>query len=122
MASGDRQEAANLIVVGASLAGMVAAVTAADHGHRVVLLERGKDLGGAAATESEAIAAAGTRFQRVADVDDAPERLLGEIGAVASGDLDADLARALVEHSPVLVEWLADRCGAQVSLQSKTAS
>jgi succinate dehydrogenase/fumarate reductase flavoprotein subunit len=120
MASGDRQEAASLIVVGASLAGMVAAVTAADHGHRVVLLERGKDLGGAAATESEAIAAAGTRFQRVADVDDAPERLLAEIGA--GGEVDGDVARAVVEHSPVLVEWLADRCGAQVSLQSKTAS
>jgi fumarate reductase flavoprotein subunit len=122
MASGDRQESAGLIVVGASLGGMVAAITAADHGHRVVLLERAKELGGAAATEPEAIAAAGTRFQRVADVDDAPERLVAELIATPHPAADEALVRALATQSPILVEWLADRCGVSVSLQSKTAT
>ena len=70
MASAARVEQAGLVVVGASVGGLVTAVTAADHGHRVVVIERSKDLGGLAATSAESIAAAGTRFQRVADVAD----------------------------------------------------
>jgi fumarate reductase flavoprotein subunit len=122
MASPERFEEAGLIVVGASVAGLVAAVTAADHGHRVVLIERAKDLGGLAATVSESIAAAGTRFQRVADVRDAPERLVADIESTARQPVEPDVARALVEQGASLVEWLADRCGAQVTLQSTTAT
>lgn len=119
--STDRRETAGLVVVGASVAGLVTAITAADHGHRVVLVERSKELGGGAATEPEAIAAAGTRFQRVADVDDAVERLLAELGRTIA-DSEHELARALVPQAPSLVEWLADRCGAQIGLQSKVPS
>jgi fumarate reductase flavoprotein subunit len=113
----ERFEEAGLIVVGGSLAGLVAAIAAADHGHRVVVVERAKELGGLAATESESIAAAGTRFQRVADVSDAPERLIAELDA-SMRPSDPALAQALVGQGALLVEWLADRCGAQVALQS----
>ncbi|MGH7893586.1 MAG: FAD-binding protein, partial [Candidatus Binatia bacterium] len=110
-----------LIVVGASVGGLVAAITAADHGHRVVLLERARDLGGGAATESEAIAAAGTRFQRVADVADAPEQLLADLTATTRHHVEEGVAQTLAAQSANLVEWLADRCGVQITLQSKTA-
>src|SRR5262245_14990619 len=106
MAGGARVEQAGLIVVGGGTAGMVAAIAAADPGHRVVLLERSKDLGGLAATSSECIAAAGTRFQRVADVVDAPERLRGDIEALLPDHGDPALAEALVAQGASLVEWL----------------
>ncbi len=118
---GERYEEAGLIVVGASVAGLVTAIAAADHGHRVVLLERSKDFGGLAATSSESIAAAGTRFQRVADIADDGEHLLADIAAAGCGP-DPALARAIVEQGAGLVEWLADRCGVQVTLQSTTAT
>jgi fumarate reductase flavoprotein subunit len=118
----ERFEEAGLIVVGGSLAGLVTAIAAADHGHRVVVVERAKELGGLAATESESIAAAGTRFQRVADVSDAPERLLAELDATPRHANDPALAKALVDQGAALVEWLADRCGAQVTLQSTSPS
>jgi fumarate reductase flavoprotein subunit len=121
MASGARSEEAGLIVVGASVAGLVAAITAADHGHRVVMIERSKDLGGLAATSSEDIAAAGTRFQRVADIQDVPEHLLADIDRTTPDHGEPELAKALVSQGASLVEWLADRCGVQVSLQSTTA-
>jgi fumarate reductase flavoprotein subunit len=121
MAAGARIEQAGLIVVGGGTAGMVAAIAAADHGHRVVLLERAKDLGGLAATSSECIAAAGTRFQRVADVVDAPDRLRRDIDTALPDHGDAALADALVAQGAALVEWLADRCDVQVRLQSTTA-
>jgi len=108
--------------VGASLAGLVTAIAAADHGHRVVLVERSKELGGLAATSSETIAAAGTRFQRVADVVDGADRLLADIAASGCQSGDPELTRAVVEQGPALVEWLADRCGVQITLQSTTAT
>jgi fumarate reductase flavoprotein subunit len=119
---GERNEEAGLIVVGASLAGLVTAIAAADHGHRVVLVERSKDLGGLAATSAESIAAAGTRFQRVADVVDDADRLLADLAATGAQTGDPELARAIVDQGAGLVEWLADRCGAQVALQSTTAT
>jgi fumarate reductase flavoprotein subunit len=122
MAPAERTEDAGLIVVGASLAGLIAAITAADHGHRVALVERSKDLGGLAATSAESIAAAGTRFQRVADVVDTTDGLLADLAATAGHPADPDLTRAVVEQGAALVEWLADRCGAQVVLQSTTAT
>ena len=121
MAAGARVEQAGLIVVGGGTAGMVAAIAAADRGHRVVLLERSKDLGGLAAISSECIAAAGTRFQRVADVVDAPDRLRADIDAVLPDHGDPTLADALAAQGASLVEWLADRCDVQVRLQSTTA-
>src|SRR5258706_8970744 len=118
----ERHEEAGLIVVGGSVAGLVAAISAADHGHRVVLVERSKDLGGLAATWSESIAAGGTRFQRVADVVDSAERLRADIEATTPDHGDPELASALVGQAANLVEWLADRCGAQVVLHSTTPS
>jgi len=116
----ERHEDAGLIVVGGSVAGLIAAITAADHGHRVVLLERSKELGGLAATWSESIAAGGTRFQRVADVVDSAAGLRADIEATTPDHGDPDLVGALVGQGAALVEWLADRCGAQVMLHSTT--
>jgi fumarate reductase flavoprotein subunit len=120
MASAERHEGAGLIVVGGSVAGLVAAITAADHGYRVVLIERTKELGGLAATSSETIAAAGTRFQRVADVVDDPDRLLADLTQATPDHGEPELASALVAQGASLVEWLADRCGVPVVLKSTT--
>jgi fumarate reductase flavoprotein subunit len=122
MASAERFEEAGLVVVGASVSGLVAAIVAADHGHRVILVERSKDLGGIAATAAQSIAAAGTRFQRVADVADSTDRLLADITAAGCDLGDPALVQAIVEQGAPLVEWLADRCGAQIALQSTTAT
>src|SRR5215470_8523242 len=106
-----RRDAVDLIVVGASVGGMAAAITAADRGCRVIVLERGKDLGGGAGTEPEAIPAAGTRFQRAAGIDDTPETFANDIVATTRHHVEPELARTLARTSAEVVEWLADRCG-----------
>ncbi|HTD27712.1 MAG TPA: FAD-dependent oxidoreductase, partial [Candidatus Elarobacter sp.] len=75
MARGPWHEEVDLVVVGASVGGLAAAVMAADRGCRTIVVERRKELGGGAATEAEMIAAAGSRWQRAAGIDDGPERL-----------------------------------------------
>jgi len=96
MARGPWHEEVDLVVVGASVGGLAAAVMAADRGCRTIVVERSKELGGGAATEAEMIAD---------DVLAATHRLV-----------EPELAAALAAQGAPLVAWLADRCGAQVEL------
>src|SRR5438093_1571902 len=116
MARGPWHEEVELVVVGASFGGLAAAVMAADLGCRTIVVERSKELGGGAATEAEMIAAAGSRWQRAAGIDDGPERLADDVLAATHRLVEPELAAALAAQGAPLVAWLADRCGAQVEL------
>jgi fumarate reductase flavoprotein subunit len=116
MPGADRREGADLIVVGASVGGMTAAVTAADRGCQVIILERTKELGGGAAAGDEAIAASGSRWQRDAGIDDSPEGFAADLLKAGVATEHEGLVRALAGQSTPLVEWLADRCGATLRL------
>jgi fumarate reductase flavoprotein subunit len=116
MPTPDRREGADLIVVGASVGGLVAAIVAADRGCHVAVVERSKELGGGASLTPEAVAAAGTRWQQSAGVRDNAERFAADLiagGAAAGSD---EMIRMLAKQSAPLVEWLADRCGAPFQL------
>jgi len=116
MARGPWQEEVDLVIVGASVGGLAAAVMAADRGCRIIVVERAKELGGGAATEAEMIAAAGSRWQRAAGIDDGPERLAADVLAATRHQVEAEVVAALAAESAPLVAWLADRCGARVEL------
>src|SRR5262245_5319143 len=112
----DRRDGVDLIVIGGSVGGLTAAITAADRGCQVALVERAKDLGGGAAVTDEAIVAAGSRWQQEAGIDDQPDRLVDDLMASGVQPGDGDVIRALVAQAAPLIEWLADRCGATVQL------
>src|SRR5213594_1181361 len=113
MSPDPRQEPAGLIVVGASVGGLAAAVIAADRGCRTIVIERGKELGGGASHDAEAIAAAGTRFQRDAGLEDSPERFAADILAASRHHVEQELALALparrVAGGPLRARGGADR-------------
>src|SRR2546426_5323134 len=115
MTRGPWHEEVDLIVVGASTGGLAAAVIAADRGCRTVVVERAKEPGGGAPGEAEFVAAAGSRFQLAAGIDDDPARLVQDLLAASGPDVDSGLATAVAEQGAPLVAWLADRCGARVS-------
>jgi fumarate reductase flavoprotein subunit len=115
MPRGPWQEEGDLLVVGASICGLTAAIMAADRGCRTILLERTRELGGGAASESEVLAAAGSRFQREAGIADDPARLLEDLRK-AHHPVDAEVAGTLAAEGAPLVAWLADRCGTQIEL------
>jgi len=116
MARGPWHEEVDLIVVGASVGGLAAAIMAADRGCRTMVIERSKELGGGAASESELIAAAGSRFQEAAGIQDSPQRLVDDLLAATRHHLEHELVQALAPQGGPLVAWLADRCGARVAL------
>src|SRR5881296_973750 len=116
MARGPWHEEVDLVVVGASVGGLAAAVMAADRGCRTIVVERTKELGGGAATEAEVIAAAGSRWQRAAGIDDGAARLADDVLAATHGQVEPELAAALAAQGAPIVAWLADRCGAHIEL------
>src|SRR6266516_2580219 len=116
MARGAWHEEVDLVVVGASVGGLAAAVVAADRGCRTIVVERTKELGGGVANEAEMIAAAGSRWQRAAGIDDGPERLAADVLAATQHHVEPELAAALAAQGAPVVAWLADRCGAHVEL------
>jgi succinate dehydrogenase/fumarate reductase flavoprotein subunit len=122
MAHGPWHEEVDLIIVGASTGGLAAAVIAADRGCRTLIVERTKELGGGASAEAELVAAAGTRFQQAASVDDSPARLVEDLLAASGREVEPELAAAIAEQGAPLVAWLADRCGARVSLIANQAT
>ena len=116
MARGPWHEEADFVVVGASVGGLAAAVLAADRGCRTIIVERTKELGGGAAGEAETIAAAGSRWQRAAGIDDGAARLADDVLAATHGQVEPELAAALAAQGAPVVAWLADRCGAHIEL------
>ena len=91
---------------------MVAALAAAKHGVRVLLLEKGNEPAGNTARSTGLIPAASTLFQREAGIlDDSPELMAEDIFKKNNYESDPELTRLLCNESAPLVEWLAEEFG-----------
>ncbi|MGJ9421402.1 FAD-dependent oxidoreductase [Aeromicrobium sp. CF3.5] len=98
----------DIVVVGAGGGGLTAALAAADAGSSVVVLEKLDKAGGNTALSTGSIPAAGSRFQREADIADDPARMAADL-LRQSGPHEAEhLTHRLAEASASLVEWLVD--------------
>lgn len=106
----------DVLVIGAGACGLAAAIAAADAGAEVAILEKLARPGGNSALSTGSIPAAGSRFQREAGIEDAPERLIADLTAiVGESDQPALLAR-LAHLSAPTVEWLIDHVGCRLKL------
>jgi fumarate reductase flavoprotein subunit len=100
----DTDEQHDVIVIGAGIAGLVAANRAAQLGKRVVVLEKGRDekyLCNSRYTY-------GTFHINFTDVGADEEELFGKIEACGEGLARKDLARALAKDGRRLMQWLKD--------------
>ena len=104
------------LVIGAGAAGMVAALSAAEAGQDVAILERDAAPAGSTALSAGLIPAAGTRFQREAGIDDTPDLFAADIQKKAHGENDPALVARLARGAAGVVEWLADRHGLPFSV------
>src|SRR5271169_5279763 len=76
----------DIIVIGGGGSGLAAAVTAAETGCRVTLVEKQAELGGTTGRSVGSITASATRLQRAAGIVDSPDRHFEDI-ALFAGDL-----------------------------------
>lgn len=102
---------ADVLIVGAGAAGLVAALAASEAGAEVVIVERHAVPSGSTALSAGLIPAAATRFQRAAGIDDSAELFAADIMAKAGNEPDPAIVSRLTAHVGPVLEWLADRHG-----------
>lgn len=98
----------DVIVVGAGTAGVPAAVTAAERGLRVALIEAAADIGGTLVLSAGSISAAGTPMQRAADIEDSTDKHFADAMRINHGTGDHVMLRAWIDNAASTIDWLLE--------------
>jgi fumarate reductase flavoprotein subunit len=106
----ESSHSADLVIVGAGLAGCVAALTAAEAGAQVVLLEKLDQPGGSSVMSAGCLAFAGTDLQRSHGIDDSAETLYRDLREVGKQENVIDVVKAYAEEQLATYAWLRE-CG-----------
>ncbi|HJZ03446.1 MAG TPA: 3-oxosteroid 1-dehydrogenase [Streptosporangiaceae bacterium] len=99
----------DVVVAGSGAAGMTAALTAADLGLSVVVVEKAGSFGGSTARSGGGIWAPGNAVLRAAGVIDTPDRARAYLAYVAGADVLAGLREAFLEHGPAMLDLVLAR-------------
>ena len=97
-----------VVIVGAGACGLTAALAARDGGAEVLVLERDHAPRGSTAMSQGNIAAAGSKSQRDAGVEDSGDIFARDILALTRGETDAHLARIFADASGPTIDWLVE--------------
>src|SRR3984957_14776526 len=99
----------DVVVAGSGAAGMTAALTAADLGLSVVVVEKAGSFGGSTARSGGGIWAPGNAVLRAAGVTDTADQARAYLAHVAGGDVPAGLREAFLEHGPAMLDLVLTR-------------
>ena len=106
----------NVLVAGAGAAGMIAALAAAARGARVRLVERDLAAPSTLSVSGGLFAAAGTRWQAAAGVEDGPARFAEDVRAFTRGTAHPGVLATVVANAGRAAEFLADVAGLPIHL------
>ena len=93
----------DIVVAGSGAAGMTAALTAAQLGLSVLVIEKTGSFGGSTARSGGGIWAPGNTVLRAAGITDTPEQAGAYLAYVAGDCVPAELRRAFLEHCPAML-------------------
>jgi fumarate reductase flavoprotein subunit len=111
----------DIIVVGAGAAGLAAALTAADAGADVLLLEKTAAPGGSSRICGGLLAFAGTDLQKNHGIEDSSELLYQDLREVGRNENDPAIVRAYTDNQLATYQWLCER-GVQFSPRPDASS
>jgi 3-oxosteroid 1-dehydrogenase len=99
----------DVVVVGSGAAGLTAALTAAHHGLRAVVVEKADTYGGSTARSGGALWVPGNEVLREAGVADTAELAQSYLEHVAGKDVPVARQRALLAHGPAMVSLVLEK-------------
>jgi fumarate reductase flavoprotein subunit len=105
------EAAADLVIVGAGAAGLVAALAAKEAGAAPLLIERDRLPAGSTALSAGLIPAAGTRVQQRQGIADSVEAFRRDILAKSKGLSDATVLEVALGEVGPAIDWLEQRYG-----------
>lgn len=97
-----------VVVVGAGTAGMPCAITLAELGVGVTVIEKADNVGGALHLSAGQMSGAGSRLQRSKGIEDSPQHHLDDITRLGHGKADPAIARLAVEEAGASIDWLEE--------------
>ena len=95
------------IVIGAGTAGIPAAISAAERGLKVLVIEKASVIGGTLFVSTGQISGAGTVFQERKGIKDSPDQHYDDIMRLNHNTSDPKLTRILADHAGPTINWLA---------------
>ena len=98
----------DILIVGAGTAGMACAITAAERGLKVGVVEKVDYVGGAMHWSGGHMSAGGARIQKERGIDDSPQKHLEEIYKINGKTGNLELIEMAVEEAPKTIDWLED--------------
>ena len=99
-------ETADLVVVGAGMAGFCCAIEAATLGASVILLEKSREVGGSSRLSGGSFAFAGTDQQRAAGIEDSATFMLDDLRRVGEHKNNESLPRVFGDEQFATYRWL----------------
>ncbi len=102
----DYEATADVVVVGGGGAGMTAAITVAENGKKVILLEKSDILGGNTSRASSGMNAAETHYEAEQGVEDSVELFIEDTMKSGKEINDPELVRTLAENTSDAIDWL----------------
>lgn len=99
-------EKVDVVVVGGGLAGLTSAISAAENGAKVVLLERSAALGGNSRLSTGALYVGATSIQKEGGLQDSPDAFYKEAMAASENRRDPVQTRMIADLGGPMVDWL----------------
>ncbi|KAA1244910.1 FAD-dependent oxidoreductase [Aquimarina sp. RZ0] len=96
----------DILIIGAGTAGMACAITAAERGLKVGVVEKIDYVGGAMHWSGGHMSAGGIRLQKEKGIDDSPEKHLADIYRINNKSGDLELIKKAVYEAPNTFDWL----------------
>ena len=103
---GEQADVSDVVVIGGGGAGLAAAVTAAENGAKVTLLEKMPMLGGNTLRAQTGFNAAGTQYQEAEGITDTPDIHFQDTMKGGKEKNDPELVKTLTENANESLEWL----------------
>jgi flavocytochrome c len=98
----------DIIIIGAGTAGMACAITAAERGRKVLIIEKDNRIGGTLHVSAGHMSGGGTRLQERKGIVDSPQAHYEDVMRINNKSADEWMIKMATDEAPNTLNWLED--------------